>query len=159
MRRATPATRLLDAAKLTYRLHAYEYDADAANIGLHAAAALGIEPARLLKTLMVELDGRPACAILPVDRELSLKKFATALSGKHAAMLAVATAERITGYHVGGISPFGQKKQVPFAVDVRALDHGTVYCNAGQRGLQLEIAPQLFRGLLLAVQADIVAQD
>lgn len=159
MSRATPATRALDAAQVAYRLHAYEYDAQAANIGQHAAAALGIAPARMLKTLMVELDGKPACAILPVDHELSLKKLAAALGGKHAAMMPAPLAERLTGYHVGGISPFGQKKRVPVALEQRALDHATVYCNGGQRGLQVELDPQVFVQILRAAVGTIVAGD
>lgn len=159
MSRATPATRALDAAKLAYRLHAYDYDPGAANIGLHAAAALGIAPARMLKTLMIELDGKPACAVVPVDHELSLKRVAAALGGKHAAMMPVASAERATGYHVGGISPFGQKKRVPVALEAGALAHDTVYCNAGQRGLQLELDPRVLVAQLGAVVATIVAGD
>lgn len=141
MSRATPATRMLDAARAGYRLHQYEYDPDATSIGQHAAAALGIEAARMFKTLMVELHGKPACAILASDCELSLKKFAAALHGKHASMLPAAVAERVTGYHVGGISPFGQKKRVPVVLDAGALQHATIYCNGGQRGLQLELDP------------------
>lgn len=157
MSRATPATRALDAAQVAYRLHRYDYDPDASSIGLHAAAALGIDPARLLKTLMVDLDGQPACAILPVDHELSMKKLAAALGGKHAALLPVPVAERITGYRVGGISPFGQKKRVPVALALPALEHATVYCNGGQRGLQLELDPQVLVRLLQAKVGAIVA--
>lgn len=153
MSRATPATRALDAAGVVYRLHQYDYDPDAANIGRHAAAALGVEPARLLKTLMLDLDGRPACAVLPVDQELSLKRFAAALGGKHAAMLPVPQAERITGYRVGGISPFGQKKRVPTLLDASALGFQTILCNGGQRGLQVELDP---RELLRALDAQAV---
>ena len=158
MSRVTPATRMLDTAKVTYHLHTYDYDPEAPNIGLQAAAALGIEPARMLKTLMVELDGKPACAILPVDRELSLKRLAATLGGKHAALLPVATAERITGYHVGGISPFGQKKRVPVVLEHSALAHATVYCNGGQRGLQVELDPQAFTRALGA-QIHAIAQS
>lgn len=157
MSRATPATRMLDAAKVTYRLHTYAYDPEAANIGLQAAQALGIEAARLLKTLMIDLDGKPVCAILPVDHELSLKKLAAALGGKHATMLPAPTAERITGYHVGGISPFGQKKRVPVVLEQSALDHVTIYCNGGQRGLQLELDPRVFAQVLGAKVAEVVA--
>lgn len=159
MSRATPATRALDSARIAYRLHAYAYDPDAASIGLHAAAALGVEPARMLKTLMLNLDGKPACAILPVDRELSLKKFAAALGGKHATLLPVADAERITGYHIGGISPFGRKKRVPVAIEIGALDHATVHCNGGQRGLQIEIDPKAIVQVLGARAGGIVSGD
>lgn len=159
MSRATPATRALDGARVSYRLHQYDYDPEAANIGQHAAAALGVDPARLLKTLMVELDGKPACAILAVDRELSLKKLAAALGGKHAAMLPVPDAERVTGYHVGGISPFGQRKRVPVALDARALEHATILCNGGQRGLQVELAPTDLVRVLGARTAALAAGD
>lgn len=157
MSRATPATRALDAAGVSYRLHRYDYDPQAGNVGLHAAAALGVEPSRMLKTLLLDLDGRPACAVLPVDHELSLKRFATALGGKHAALLAVTVAERISGYHVGGVSPFGQKKRLPVVLEASALDHATILCNAGQRGLQLEIAPQAIVNLLDATVAAVSA--
>jgi Cys-tRNA(Pro)/Cys-tRNA(Cys) deacylase len=157
MSRATSATRSLDAAKVSYRLHTYAYDADAASIGLQAAAALGIAPAQLLKTLLVELDGKPACAIMPSDQELSLKKFAAALGGKHASMLPAPLAERVTGYHVGGISPFGQRKRLRFAIDAEAVTHATVYCNGGQRGLQVELDPDEIVRVLAAVVAPIAA--
>ena len=159
MSRATPATRALDTARIAYRLHVYTYDPDAANIGLHAATALGVEPSRMLKTLMLNLDGKPACAILPVDRELSLKKLAATLGGKHATLLPAADAERITGYHVGGISPFGQKKRVPLAIEIAALDHATIYCNAGQRGLQIEIDPKAIVNALGARTGNIVSGE
>ena len=148
MSRATPATRSLDAARIDYRLHAYDYDPDAANIGQHAAAATGIEPARMFKTLMLELDGKPACAIVPVARELALKKLAATLGGKHARLMPAASAERITGYNVGGISPFGQKKRVPVALDDSALEYPTIWCNGGQRGLMIELDPRVIVQLL-----------
>lgn len=155
MRRATPATRSLDAAGIDYRLHIYDYDPNAPNIGQHAAAATGIDPARMFKTLMLELDGKPACAIVPVTRELALKKLAITLGGKHARLLPAASAERITGYHVGGISPFGQKKRVPVALDTSALEHTTIWCNGGQRGLMIELAPQAIVQLLNAHTGDV----
>lgn len=113
----------------------------------------------MLKTLMLNLDGKPACAILPSDRELSLKKLATTLGGKHATLLPAADAERITGYHIGGISPFGQKKRMPIALDASALDHSTIYCNAGQRGLQIEIDPKLIVQALGAQTGRIVSGE
>lgn len=158
MSRATPATRALDAARVSYLVHRYDYDPEAASTGLQAAAALGIAPERMFKTLMLALDGKPACAIVPVHRELGLKKLAASLGGKHATMLAVADAERITGYHVGGISPFGQKKRVPMALDISALDHPTIHCNGGQRGLMIEVAPQEIVRLLAATSANLIAE-
>ncbi len=158
MAHASPATRALDAAKVAYRLHEYAYDPSAANIGRQAAATLGVDPARMFKTLMVALDGKPACAILPVDHELSLKKLAAALGGKHAAMLPVADAERITGYHVGGISPFGRRKRVPVALDASASSHPQVLVNGGQRGLMIEVSPGAIMELLSATVTTITSE-
>ncbi|MCX7555713.1 Cys-tRNA(Pro) deacylase [Xanthomonadaceae bacterium JHOS43] len=148
MSRVTPATRSLDAARISYRLQSYDYDPDASNIGQHAATATGIDPVRMFKTLMLELDGHPVCAVVPVTHDLSLKRLAATLGGKHAGLLPAATAERITGYHVGGISPFGQKKRVPVALDASALNHATIWCNGGQRGLMMEVDPQAIVQLL-----------
>jgi Cys-tRNA(Pro)/Cys-tRNA(Cys) deacylase len=140
MARATPATVALQKAGIAFTLHEYDYDPNAASIGLQAAQALGVEPARLLKTLMARAGGI-VCVLAPSDREVSLKKLAAAAGAKDAAMLAPAEAERITGYHVGGISPFGQKRQVPVFIEQAALAHATVIVNGGRRGLQIELAP------------------
>ena len=126
---------------MTFTVHAYEYDPDAESIGLQAAEALGIEPGRVLKTLMAEVDGKPVCAVVPSDGEVSMKKLASAFGAKAAKMMRPADAERLTGYHVGGISPFGQKKRVPVAIELAALANMTVFVNGGQRGLQIEIDP------------------
>lgn len=154
---STRATQTLEKANIAFRVHTYAYDPDAESIGLQAAEALGVDPARLLKTLMVEIDGRPACAILPSDGELSLKAVAAALQGKSAKMMRPADAERLTGYHVGGISPFGQKKRMPVVLARSALGHATVILNGGQRGLQVELAPGDVVTLLSAVVADVTA--
>jgi Cys-tRNA(Pro)/Cys-tRNA(Cys) deacylase len=91
--------------------------------------------------LMAEVDGKPVCVVVPSDREVSMKKLAAAFAGKTASMMRPADAERITGYHVGGISPFAQKKRVPTAIDIAALAESSVYLNGGQRGLQIELDP------------------
>jgi Cys-tRNA(Pro)/Cys-tRNA(Cys) deacylase len=95
----------------------------------------------MLKTLLAEVDGRPVCVVVPSDREVSMKKLAAAFRGKAANMMRPADAERLTGYHVGGISPFAQKKRVPVAIEQAALAEASVYLNGGQRGLQIEIDP------------------
>src|ERR1700676_3295432 len=125
---------------MAFKLHTYAYDSSAAStgIGLQAAEALGVEPGRMLKTLMADVDGKPVCVIVPSDCEVSMKKLAAAFDGKAAAMMRPADAERLTGYHVGGISPFGQKKRVPVAIEQTALTNPTVFVNGGQRGLQIE---------------------
>ena len=141
MSKTTRATQALEKLGVKFTLHAYDYDPDAASIGLQAAHALGVEPARVLKTLMAEADGRPVCAVVPSDCEVSMKKLASAFGAKTAKMMRPADAERLTGYHVGGISPFGQKKRVPVVFEENALGHATVFLNGGQRGLQIEINP------------------
>jgi Cys-tRNA(Pro)/Cys-tRNA(Cys) deacylase len=115
MSKRTRATIALDKAGINFTLHSYDYDPDAERVGLQAAEALGIEPRRLLKTLMVEVDSKPACVVVPSDREVSLKKLALAFQGKTAKMMRPADAERLTGYRIGGISPFAQKKRVRVA--------------------------------------------
>lgn len=142
MSKTTRATQALTQLRIEFKLHHYDYHPEAASIGLQAAAAMAVGPERVFKTLMVELDGKPVCVAVPSDREVSMKKLAAAFGGKTAKMMKPADAERLTGYHVGGISPLGQKKKVRTAVDQSALDHTTIYLNGGQRGLQVEIAPQ-----------------
>ena len=141
MSKTTRATQALASLGIKFVLHSYIYDSAADRIGLQAAEALGVEPHRLLKTLMAEVDGKPVCVVVPSDREVSMKKLATALGGKAARMMRPADAERLTGYHVGGISPFGQKKHVPVAIEEAALRHSSVFLNGGQRGLQVELDP------------------
>jgi Cys-tRNA(Pro)/Cys-tRNA(Cys) deacylase len=141
MSKTTPATFALRKVGVAFRLHTYVYDSSADSIGLQAAEALGVEPSRVLKTLMAEVDGKPVCVMVPSDCEVSMKKLAAAFGGKAANMMRPADAERLTGYHVGGISPFGQKKRVPVAIEQAALGHLTVFVNGGQRGLQIELDP------------------
>ena len=141
MSKTTRATQFLDKAGVKYDLVTYDYDPDADRIGMQAAEAIGAEPFRVLKTLMAEVDGKPVCVVVPSDREVSMKKLAAAFGGKHAAMMKPVLAEKLTGYVVGGISPFGQKKQVPTAIEEEALAHEAVYMNGGQRGLQVQLKP------------------
>lgn len=154
---ATRATKALEAAGVAFTVHSYDYDPTADSIGLQAAAALGEAPRKVLKTLMVLLDGKPACAILPSDGEVAMKKLAAALGGKSAGMMKPADAERLTGYKVGGISPFGQMRKVPVVFEATALAHDLVYLNGGQRGLQVRLAPGDAVALLDAVVAEIHA--
>ena len=143
MPKTTPATLALRKLGIAFKLHSYVYDSTvpSGGIGLQAAEALDVEPNRVLKTLMVEVDGNPVCVVVPADSEISMKKLAAAMDAKAAKMMQPSDAERITGYHVGGISPFGQRKKVPVALDRTALTHTTVFVNGGQRGLQIEIDP------------------
>lgn len=154
MSRTTPATLALDRAGVAYSLASYDYDPDAARIGLQAAEALGAPPGEVLKTLMVKADGKPACVILASDREVSMKKLAAALGAKSAEMMKPADAERLTGYRVGGVSAFGQKRAVPTVIDADAAALPLAFVNAGQRGLQARLAPaDLVRALGATVAA------
>jgi Cys-tRNA(Pro)/Cys-tRNA(Cys) deacylase len=155
MAKATPATLALEKAGVAFTLHEYDYDPNAERIGMQAAQALGIEPARLLKTLMARAGDTIVCVLAPSDREVNLKKLAAAAGTKSAAMLGIAEAERITGYHVGGISPFGQKKRVRVFIEQSALAFERVVVNGGRRGLQLELAPSVLVRELSAVAADL----
>lgn len=157
MAKGTPATVQLEKAGVAFTLHEYDYDPNAARIGLQAADALGVPPARLLKTLMAKAGEHIACVLAPSDREVSLKKLAVAAGAKDAALLPPSHAERITGYHVGGISPLGQRRRARYFIDASALTHPTIIVNGGRRGLQIEIAPQELVRLLDAKAADLMS--
>jgi len=153
MAKATPATVALNRAGIAFTLHEYAYNPNAERIGMQAAQALGVSPERLLKTLMAKAGNAVVCVLVPSDSEVSLKKLAAAAGAKEAAMLPPHEAERITGYHVGGISPFGQKKRVRTFIAQSALTHETIIVNGGRRGLQIELAPA---DLVRVLQARIV---
>lgn len=155
MAKATRATQFLDRAGVTFTLHTYDYDPDADSIGQAAAVALGEPAGRVFKTLMVLADGKPACVIAPSDREVAMKKAAAALGVKQAVMMKPADAERITGYKIGGISPFGQTRKVPVVIDASAQEWESIYINGGQRGLQVRLAPDDAISALGARQAEI----
>lgn len=133
---STQGLKVLADRGVDVTLHPYAYDPNAEAVGLAAAQALGLDPA-----LMVEVDGLPACCVIPSDCQLSMKRVAAAFAGKAAAMMQPGRAEKLTGYRVGGISPFGQKRAVPTAIEATACTAAKVWINAGQRGLLLGIAP------------------
>ncbi len=143
MSKKTRATEMLEKKGIAYSLHTYDYDPGADRIGLQAAEALGERPDRVLKTLMAVVDGKPVCVVVPSDREVSMKKLAAAFRGKSAQMMKPADAERTSGYTVGGISPFGQRRDVPTVMEEQALAHEFVFVNGGQRGLQIKLDPKL----------------
>ncbi|MEV0344287.1 Cys-tRNA(Pro) deacylase [Nonomuraea sp. NPDC050680] len=151
----TPATVALTKAKAEFTLHPYEHDAHAQAYGEEAADALGVPHERIFKTLVAEVEGALAVAVVPVSGKLDLKALAAALGGKKAAMADAAKVERVTGYVVGGISPLGQRKRLPTVVDASALEFGTIYFSAGKRGLQIETAPANLIALTGAVTAAI----
>jgi Cys-tRNA(Pro)/Cys-tRNA(Cys) deacylase len=154
---STQGLKVLETTGVAVTLHPYDYDPSAEAVGLAAARALGLEPGLTLKTLMVEVDGKPCCCAIPSDRQLSMKKVAAAFGGKAAAMMAVPKAEKLTGYRVGGISPFGQKRVVPTAIEETVAGAPRVWINAGQRGLLLGIDPVQALAVLGAKAAALLA--
>ncbi|MFM9918680.1 Cys-tRNA(Pro) deacylase [Lacisediminihabitans sp. H27-G8] len=139
---ATPATSALSALGIAFIEHEYAHDSANTSFGLEAAAVLGIEPERVFKTLLADVDGSLAVAIVPVSGRLDLKALASALGGKKAAMADPALAERRTGYVVGGISPIGQKTAVRTVLDETAELFDTIFVSGGRRGFDLELAPE-----------------
>jgi Cys-tRNA(Pro)/Cys-tRNA(Cys) deacylase len=162
---ATPAIDIVRRAGVVHTIHEYELrerhgrDREARpSYGLEAAAALGVEPGRMFKTLVANVDDGLVLAVVPVDRELDLKRLATAAGGRRAVIADPAAAERATGMVVGGISPIGSRRPLPVVADVSILDHETVFVSAGRRGLQLELPPaDLVR--LSKAQTTRVARD
>lgn len=157
MSKTTPATLFLSKLGIAFDLHPYDYDPDAPRVGLQAAEALGIDPDQTFKTLMAEADGKAVCVVVPSPLEVSMKKLAAHFGAKAAHMMKVPDAERLTGFKVGGISPFGQRKLAPTAIDETAQLFDTVYINAGQRGLLLSIAPEDAARVLEAGFVDLMA--
>ncbi|WP_026868407.1 Cys-tRNA(Pro) deacylase [Inquilinus limosus] len=157
MSKTTRATQALQRAGVSFAVAAYDYDPGADRIGLQAAEAMGVPPRVVLKTLMAEADGKPVCVVVPSDREVGMKKLAAAFGAKSAQMMRPADAERVTGYHVGGISPLGQKRAVPTAIEESAMAEAEIFVNGGQRGLQIRLKPQDLQAALQAKVAPLVA--
>ena len=157
MSKTTRATQALTKAGVVFTVHTYDYDPGADRVGIQAAEALGEDPARVLKTLMAEVDGKPVCVIVPSDCEVSMKKLAAAVGGKSAQMMKPADAERLTGYKVGGVSPFGQRKAVPTLMDETAILFDRILINGGQRGLLLGLTPDEAARAAGAKLADLTA--
>ena len=156
--RGTTATIALDRAKIPFTLHEYEHDPRSASYGLEASAALGVPPERVFKTLVAAVDGGAlTVGVIPVHRQLDLKALAAASGGKKAVMAEVTAAERATGYVAGGISPIGQRKRLPVVIDSSAVGLPTIFCSAGRRGLEIEIAPADLIRAAGAKVADIAA--
>jgi Cys-tRNA(Pro)/Cys-tRNA(Cys) deacylase len=132
----TPAIAAAERAGVRFSVHEYDHDPGAA-YGLEAAEKLGLDPARVFKTLVASIDGKLVVAIVPVAAQLDLRSL-----GKRAALAEQADAERATGYVAGGISPLGQRRRLPTILDESALAHETIHVSAGRRGLEIELSPQ-----------------
>ncbi len=149
--RETPATRTARKAGVEFRLHEYTHDPGADSYALEAAEALGLDPARVFKTLVVDRDGTLTVCIVPAGDTLDLRSL-----GKRAAMAPTDRAEKVTGYVAGGISPLGQRRLLPTLIDATADAFETIFVSAGRRGLEIELAPAdllaLTRGELKAIR-------
>jgi Cys-tRNA(Pro)/Cys-tRNA(Cys) deacylase len=155
---ATPATEALRRAGVAFTSHEYGPVGEAeGTYGEAIAELLEVDPHRVYKTLVAMVDGRPTVAVVPVSGHLSMKALARARGAKRAEMVAPAEAERLTGYVVGGISPFGQKRRLPVVVDRTLLEHGTVFVSGGRRGLQVEVAPRDLVAFLGADAAELLS--
>jgi Cys-tRNA(Pro)/Cys-tRNA(Cys) deacylase len=119
-----------------FELHEYDHDPRADSYALEAATALGLDAARVFKTLVVSRDGDLTVCIVPAGEQLDLKSL-----GKRVEMAPTARAEKVTGYVAGGISPLGQRRPLPTLVDSSAERHETIFVSAGRRGLEIELAP------------------
>jgi Cys-tRNA(Pro)/Cys-tRNA(Cys) deacylase len=137
----TRATELLARSGIQHTVHRYTHDPRHPSYGREASEALGVPPERVFKTLVADVDGTLTVAVVPVAGSLDLKALATAVGGKKAAMADPGQAERATGYVTGGITSLGLRRRLPVVVDASALDYQTVFCSAGQRGLEIELAP------------------
>lgn len=151
----TGAILALQKAGITPVIHTYEHDERAQAWGLEAAQALGLDPARVFKTLLVSQEKALAVVVIPVASRLDLKAIAKQLGWKKAELADPALAQRTTGYVVGGISPLGQKKALPTLIDTSAATHETVFVSGGRRGLDLELDPQVLAQLTKASFAEV----
>ena len=155
----TPAIRAAKKAGIEFKVHEYSHDANASSYGEEAAQLLGVNPSQVFKTLLIEnVLGQLAVAILPVSHQLNLKAVAKVLGMKKVSMANPAEAEKATGYILGGISPLGQKKRLPFVVDQSALEFDTMFVSGGRRGLEIELKPSDLMRLCSATEALIKTQ-
>ena len=155
---ATPATAVLKRAKVAHIVHEYDHVPSNHHFGEETVEAMGVDPRRTFKTLVAELTGGPeptVCGVVPGSGQLDLEALAQAAGAKKAVMADPADAERITGYVVGGISPLGQKRQLPVYIDSSALEFDTMLVSGGRRGFTVELAAGDLAGVLHATFADI----
>lgn len=154
----TPAVESLRSLGVWFRVHEFPPEPMGHGYGLAAAAALGVEPGRVFKTLVARVDDDPVVAVVPVNGKLSLRALAAARHAKRAQMCSPADAQRVTGYVVGGISPFGQRRSLPAVVDETVVLSDTVFVSGGRRGLDLELAPDDLVRILDATLAAIATE-
>jgi len=162
MKGATPAIVMLERSGVEFAIHAFDHElvhAEELGYGKAAAHALGVDESRVFKTLLAQTEKSAVVAIVPVSSQLSLKSLALVLGVKRCEMVLATDAQRITGYVVGGISPFGQKKKLFTVVDASATEHQTIFVSGGRRGLDLEVAPSDLIRVLDAKSGAIATTD
>ena len=162
MKGATPAMVMLERSGVEFAIHAFDHelvDVEELGYGKAAAHALGVDESRVFKTLLAQTEKSAVVAIVPVSSQLSLKSLALVLGVKRCEMVLATDAQRITGYFVGGISPFGQKKKLFTVVDASATEHQTIFVSGGRRGLDLEVAPSDLIRVLDAKSGAIATTD
>jgi Cys-tRNA(Pro)/Cys-tRNA(Cys) deacylase len=157
MATGTPATNLLTSKGVDFKAHEYSHDPNSTSFGLEAAEKLGVDPNRVFKTLIANVDESFAVAIVPVNQQVSLKSLARTLGAKRAVMADPAQAARLTGYVVGGISPLGQKRLLSTVIDQSAKEFETILVSGGRRGFDIELSPQDLADLLSAVFAEVAS--
>ncbi|MGI9597638.1 MAG: Cys-tRNA(Pro) deacylase [Acidimicrobiales bacterium] len=156
----TPAIKLLEKSRTTHRVVSYDHDPGADSYGLEAAEVLGIDPARVFKTLLAQLDGtETVVAVVPVAGRLDLKALARSAGAKKATMADPGDAERLTGYVVGGISPLGQKKRLRTFIDHSAGTMDEIHVSGGRRGVEIALAPAALTELLQAQVERLTVED
>ncbi len=152
----TPAINAAKKKKIAYKVHQYTHDPAHESYGKEAAEKLGLDEARVYKTLVVQLDnGNLAVAVIPVSSMLSMKQIAKAAGAKKAAMADKELVERSTGYVLGGVSPLGQKKRLVTIIDSSAKNFPSIFVSAGRRGLEIELAPTDLAALTGAAFAEL----
>ncbi len=155
----TPAIKLLQNAKTTFKTHEYTHDPATESYGLEAAEKMGVDAAQVFKTLVVMLDAKDyAVGVIPVSDMLSMKQIAKAAGAKKAAMADKSDVERITGYVLGGVSPLGQKKRLKTFIHNSAQELATVFFSAGRRGLEIEMSPQDLKNQTQGQFADLTSE-
>ena len=157
---STPAIAVARKAGIEFSVQSYEVAGEHGpeGWGVEAARALGLDPARVFKTLIVLLDdGRLAVTIIPVAARLRPKSAAAAFGAREAHLAAAHDAERATGYVLGGISPLGQRRTLSAALHASAFDFPTIHVSAGQRGLQIELSPHDLARLISATTASLTS--
>jgi Cys-tRNA(Pro)/Cys-tRNA(Cys) deacylase len=154
----TPAILFLEKQKANFELLEYEHDVSNQHFANEAADKLSLKPESVFKTLVVEVDGSKfIVAIVPSNKQLSMKKLAKAVSGKKAVLAEAKKVQNMTGYVLGGVSPFGQKKRLVTVIDSSANIFNNIYVSGGRRGLELSISPSVFSQYLNAIVSDIAA--